>query len=172
MKWLSAITLRLLPIALLALRPGYGADVPTFEEFSVPEVFQGKPVAPRLKGSSEELRTRINEAAKEGPDFAGHYTIVIWGCGSACALMAIINTQTGAAKEGPFRTLGHFWTYGYYGDTADTEAPYIDYRVNSRLLVLRGCPEDKEKKCGTYYYEWAKDKFKLLRMIPVSRVSR
>ena len=33
----------------------------------------------------------------------------------------------------------------------------------SRLLIARGCPE--EKNCASYFYEWTGAQFKLLRKI-------
>jgi len=38
------------------------------------------------------------------------------------------------------------------------------YQLKSRLLIADGCLE--EKKCGTFYYEWTANKFKLLRSDP------
>jgi hypothetical protein len=40
----------------------------------------------------------------------------------------------------------------------------LSFRLNSRLLILQGCPDDKE--CATYYMEWTGAEFKLIRKIP------
>jgi hypothetical protein len=39
----------------------------------------------------------------------------------------------------------------------------LEYSVNSRLLIVRGCPEDQN--CGSYFYEWTGSEFKLIRKI-------
>ena len=40
-------------------------------------------------------RTRLREGAAEGPNFAGRYTVVIWGCGTGCAQMGVVDSKTG-----------------------------------------------------------------------------
>lgn len=148
------------------------ADVPRFEQYPSTDTFHGKPVLPILRTQSNRVfRTRIREAAKTGPNFAGRFTIGTWGCGSACLSMVTIDAKTGFVHDGPFGILGHFYFGKYYGDTPEKEAPFLEYRLNSRLLVVRGCPEDQAEKCGTYFYEWNGRTLKLLRMILVNRNS-
>ena len=36
----------------------------------------------------------------------------------------------------------------------------LAYKLDSRLLIARGCPE--EENCGSYFYEWTGTKFKLI----------
>ncbi len=166
------ITRTIFSVLFLWLHAGYSADVPDFRDFPVTNIFHGKPAAPILRAQGERLfRTRIREGAKEGPNFAGRYTIATWGCGSACASLVVIDAKTGVVHKGPFGVLGHFWTGRYYGDVPGKEAPYIDYQLNSRLLIVRGCPEDEDEKCATYFYEWNGQLFKLLQTIPVNRSS-
>jgi hypothetical protein len=42
--------------------------------------------------------------------------------------------------------------------------------LNSRLLVVRGCPEDKN--CATYFYEWTASAFKLVLKIDASPIRK
>jgi hypothetical protein len=59
------------------------APLPKFEDFRVNEIFKGTPANPLLETRFARLyRTNIRNAAKEGPNFAGHCTIAEWGCGS------------------------------------------------------------------------------------------
>jgi hypothetical protein len=67
--------------------------------------------------------------------------------------------KTGRVYDGPFSVLGHGEPYEYEG--GDDE---LAYQLSSRLLIARGCPE--EKKCGTYYLEWKSDHFYQLRFVP------
>src|SRR5919199_362191 len=41
------------------------------------------------------FRTKLREGAAAGPTFAGHYTIVLWGCGTGCQIVAVVDARTG-----------------------------------------------------------------------------
>lgn len=73
------------------------AKIPTMEEFSVHDVFLGIPAIPDWGSNPDALtfRTRISEGAKNGPNFAGKYTVITWGCGTSCQASAIINSESG-----------------------------------------------------------------------------
>lgn len=139
---------------------------PSFEQFAATETFSGKPAAPTLKTAGQRMfRTRIREAAAKGPNFAGHYTIAEWGCGSGCVSIALIDSSDGRVFDGPFQTLS--WDLvnyeGKYPSNANGFVP-LSFHRDSRLLVARGCPQDKD--CASYFYEWTGSQFKLLRKIP------
>ena len=36
----------------------------------------------------------------KGPNFAGHYFVVNWGCGSGCLMLVIVDAMTGASQGG------------------------------------------------------------------------
>lgn len=61
------------------------------------DVFTDNPAAVDFTSNSDAalFRTTITEQAKEGPNFAGHYTVATWGCGTECEGYAIIDTITG-----------------------------------------------------------------------------
>lgn len=61
--------------------------------------------------------TRITEGAKEPANFAGHYRLVTWGCGSSCQMSALVDQHTGRIYDVPETALG------------------LEYRLNSRLLI-------------------------------------
>jgi len=145
----------------------------SFDDFPAPAPFHGVPGSPVLRTAGQRLfRTRIREAAKQGPNFAGHYTIAEWGCGSSCVSVAVIDAETGVVHEGPFGTLPYaILFYGKalrYDRNAQGEYQYdeLSYSLNSRLLIARGCPNDLN--CAAYFYEWTGTQFKLLRKIPAS----
>ncbi|MBI5215970.1 MAG: hypothetical protein HY960_09460 [Ignavibacteriae bacterium] len=70
---------------------------PEFNDYLVDDIFKGQGVKVNLKShpDARKFRTRLKEAATGGPNFAGHYVVVDWGCGSSCQQFAIINLQTG-----------------------------------------------------------------------------
>jgi hypothetical protein len=150
-------------LAGLCLLAGVDAT-PTFDEFKVTEKFTGKPLAPVLRSRMQRnFRTVIRDAANAGPNFAGHYTLAEWGCGAGCVSMAIVDSRTGQTFDGPFSVLGYDLSYSYGGDEQ------LEYRIDSRLILARGCPGEKD--CGTYYYEWTANQFKLIRKVPASKRS-
>jgi hypothetical protein len=140
---------------------------PRFEDFPVTEMFDGKPAPPRLVLQGDRLfRTMIRDGALKGPNFAGHYTIAEWGCGSACVSMALVDAKDGRIYRSPFGLLGAGDTLQFEEKDSpkEDEFHFLAFRLNSRLLVVKGCPEDKD--CATYYYEWTGSVFKLTLKVP------
>ena len=154
-------------LLLAALSLG-AQDYPAFEQFRVSEPFNGKPAAPVLKTAEDRMyRTMIRDAAKGGPNFAGHYTIAQWGCGAGCVSIAVTDAADGRIYRGPFKVLS--WELlkyeGRYPSDGDNFEP-LAFKKDSRLLIARGCPE--EKNCASYFYEWTGAQFKLLRKVEAS----
>jgi hypothetical protein len=116
------------------------------------------------------FRTNIRKAAKRGPNFAGHYTVTSWGCGTGCIQAVIIDELDGTVywpwKDKPigFDTF-HFDLNFDAGDLEGRKS----FRIDSRLLRFSGCPDDAG--CGTYYFEWTSNNLKLLRFIPAKRAA-
>ena len=132
-----------------------------FTDFAAPGSFHGKPATPILATRTQRMfRSTIREAAAKGPNFAGHYTIAEWGCGSGCVSSAVVDSATGKVYSAPFRVLSM--------PLAEREGGHeyqgVVYQLDSRLFIADGCPE--EANCGTYYYEWSDSKFKRLRFDP------
>ena len=97
-----------------------------FTDFPV-EVYKGKMAAPDFATDPDARHfiTRIKEGcAEEGVNFAGHYTIIEWGCGMECQLMAIVDRVDGKIiySKIPFDT-----SDGHNG---------IDYHTDSRMLIV------------------------------------
>ncbi len=125
---------------------------PRFESFPAKDIFKGKPAAPKLVSKSQRrFRTQILDGAGKGPNFAGRYTIVQWGCGASCVSSVIVDARTGAVYALPFETL----SFGM-----DVQEPF-SFRQDSSLLIVRGCPNEKD--CGEYYYEWRELKLRPIK---------
>jgi len=137
---------------------------PDFTDYPVSAIFHGAPAAPKLSTPGQRMfRTMIRQGAAKGANFAGHYAIAEWGCGTACVQIAVVDIQSGAVYEGPFGTLPK--AYIAYGTNPEDIETGILYRPDSELFVARGCPSDQQP--GTYYYRWAGSAFTLLRRIPL-----
>lgn len=136
------------------------AQAPTFPEFATHEGLKGPPAKPVLRTRTQKtFATQIRRQAVSPPNFAGHYKVAEWGCGSSCVSIAVIDLATGNVYDGPFEILGYAIPYRYEGGSDE-----LEYRATSRLMIARGCPDDKN--CGTYYYEWEGGHFHRLRFVP------
>jgi hypothetical protein len=108
--------------------------------------YKGKPAAVDLFSHKDArtYRTVLREKAQEGPNFAGHMTVVEIGCGSSCVMVLLVDARDGRVHLGPdvFPTIG------------------VEYRLDSRLLVTNP-PEAVSKYEGpayrsqTAYYLWS-----------------
>ena len=156
--------MRIASLALLAVNILY-AQTPSFSGYPITAPkFTGKPAAPVLKTAYDrQFRTMIRESAEHGPNFAGHYTVAEWGCGAGCVSVVIVDAVNGAVHRGPFRNLG--WELRKYEGIPSNGDQFkqLEYRLDSRLFIARGCPE--ETNCGSYFWEWNGSHFKLLRRI-------
>lgn len=130
---------------------------PRFEDFPVSEEFEGFPALPDFPSSPEmlEFATVINNGSKTGPNFAGHYTIIEWGCGSNCQSGVVVNAEGGAIYNLPISS-------------------YCSrkYKIDSNLLVLNPplCVMKTNLKdlpywLTTKYYKWENNQLELVSSI-------
>jgi hypothetical protein len=142
---------------------------PRFEDYGVP-VYKGKRAAVNLNSAkgARMFRTNLREGAGKGVNFAGHYALVSWGCGTGCMDAGIVDLKTGTVyfpKE--LAGLG-VW---YWQDNPSEEV--LDFKPNSRLLVLSGWPATEgnadNPKSGLYYYEWLGTRLRLVKFVAKKR---
>ena len=156
-------------LSIAAVLCAQTAKLPSFDEYKVSETYKGKPAEPRLTTAfAREFGPAIREGAAKGPNFAGNFSIVQWGCGSDCIQMAVIDEKSGTVFRGPFGTLAFSAELIWHGNgpEADRFEP-VSFRLDSGLLVVRGCPEENERNCAWFYHEWDGKKFRLLqKLIP------
>lgn len=130
------------------------AGAPRFEDFAVTDTFAGKAAKVRLVSADDkEYATRIREASRQKPNFAGRYVLASWGCGASCLSTVAIDAKTGRVTWLPFTVC--CWD-------VDVNEP-IEFRRDSRLLVVHG--SRNEEGSGTYYYALDEDGFKLVKSI-------
>lgn len=116
---------------------------PDFDRYPTRDIFHGRPAAPDLKSSKDarRFRTVLRDGASTGPNFAGHFTIITWGCGTQCQAHAIVDARSGRVTMIPFPT-----------------AYDLKYQVHSRLLVAdpsEEClPSDRIGPETSVWYEW------------------
>ncbi|HEY2933695.1 MAG TPA: hypothetical protein VGK99_18310 [Acidobacteriota bacterium] len=86
----------LLFLAVLHLS-GSEVSNPSFRDYTVRRIYRGKPATVDLRShpAARRFRTRLRRGSVKGPNFAGHFIVVTWGCGSSCQVHAIIDAKTG-----------------------------------------------------------------------------
>ena len=119
-----------------------------FEDFSVSGTDGGPSRRPVLDTPSKmEFRTRIRAAAASPPNFAGGFVLSTWGCGTGCQQFVIVNPHTGYVFMAPFAPQGGETMY------ADGESwERIDWRPNSRLIIVNGKVTNDEKEPDAHHY--------------------
>ncbi|HKO96564.1 MAG TPA: hypothetical protein VJU86_06220 [Pyrinomonadaceae bacterium] len=133
-------------------------QLPRFEDFKVSEVFKGKPASVKLSSRrARQFRTMLKTNVEKGVNFAGHYTVATWGCGSDCRSIAIIDARNGNV----YFTPSLLWIGGLLAQQGDR----LEFRANSRLLIAAGARNDQGS--GKYFYVWKKNVLKLIRAVEV-----
>jgi hypothetical protein len=133
--------------------------LPRFAEFKVEKVFNGKPAPPvLLRPEERRFRTVLREGANAGPNFAGHYTIVEWGCGTECWQAAVVDAETGRVYPSPLKgSIGYF------------RSSWLHFQLRSRLLVAcDNCRKWASEQCDQRYFVWNGDGFTEIKRAPGS----
>ncbi len=127
------------------------------------------------KGWGVEDGVTGQDLNRPGPNFAGHYAIVRWGCGSPCDMIAIVDLKNGRVFPPPFHGAGRNY-FNFPSLCPDSVVcPLRDvlaYRLDSRLLVARGCEasttgqrEIHYQRCGPHYYVMTASGLRLVHRI-------
>jgi len=80
-------------------------------------------------------RTKLQEGAALGPNFAGRYSLVSWGCGTECQMIGIVDLPTGEVlgiegeRHFPIASRG------------------VEFRLSSKLLILDPPCSDLHVSC-------------------------
>ena len=155
----------MLLLTMVAAASAQASKVPEFSEYPVSvEKVRVKGINFKKNPDARTYRTRLSEAFARGVNFAGHYTVAGWGCGTGCTNGAIIDGRTGDV----------LWPEQFmnidarYGDVYSDKQ--LDFRKNSRLLIIRGRPGSKNeatdtRPAGDYYFEWKNNRFRLLKVV-------
>ncbi|WP_111858078.1 hypothetical protein [Acinetobacter sp. CFCC 10889] len=150
-KFLMAVCVSILSIGWVHGK----TNVPQFTDYPV-KLYTGKTAQLDMSDPDARMfRTRLREALKEKPDFAGEYVITMWGCGASCRVYSFVNKRTGKLLAG-----------GFGGE--ESQEDVIDSRANSRLLVTQeeNMNENWEvESLTTRFYLFENNKFKLLKTV-------
>lgn len=131
--------------------------VPKFKDYPVKTTYRGKNAALLLTRDSRTFKTRLKQALKGKPNFAGHYIVTSWGCGTGCEVGAIIDAKTGKTYFFPF-PIGQ-------DNEVDEDFRPIEFRLGSKLIIFSGFRVDKDEDAGARFYKFENGQFKFLKFI-------
>jgi hypothetical protein len=123
--------------------------LPSFEQYRVAEVYRGKPATPVFRTREElEYRTRIRRGAAQGPNYAGHYSVVEWGGGTGTNGFVLVDETTGQI---------------FFHAQPPNTGPEFFYNLDSRLMVIDSYtgPPDAES-CIRSFWEWTGKEMKFI----------
>jgi hypothetical protein len=128
---------------------------PRFNEHPVTKIYHGKTASVPVSYSRfPATKTGVWDAAKKKPNFAGRYILAVGSCGGRCRTVSLIDARTGRVYN--FR---HTLVASFSNKSA------IGYRLNSKLIILRGWCDEKQEDDGTHYYKFERGRFVHLRSI-------
>lgn len=151
-------------ILTLFASAGMAAGQQPFQQYPA-KIHCAKPALLKLETPlAKEHASRIRSAIQRCPNFAGHYTVVNWGCGTECAVYVIVDNRTGDVYAPPEISRGI--SLGMGGP---------DFRSDSSLMVVSNCPDPKVyglSECRRNSYRWNGSRLLLLKSEPVKKLSK
>lgn len=148
--WGSFLALPLAAGIALTTIPSQSIAAPSFTQYRVTQRYTGRPAAVNLNTpQARRFRTVLTNGARRGPNFAGQYTVVTWGCGTECQQVAIVDARTGRVYM-----------------TGITASLGVKHQLNSRLLVVNPPEEiaqlspEYARRISTRYYVWENNRLR------------
>jgi len=137
------------------------AEQLSFGKFTVEYVFSGQTSLPDFSGRDRRFslyRTRLIDGLRQGPNFAGHFSVIQFGCGTQCTVAFIANNKTGRVHEFP------------RGGEDNLELQ-LAFQLDSRLLIAQWISRSgetfAESRCVVEYFAWENGQAVLLNTIYV-----
>ncbi len=139
------------------ISPINAQSLPRFEDYKI-DVYKGKTVDPRPPAPSDRQLRCCLWFEDSGPvNFAGRYRLTEDTCGSECRTVHIVDRATGRHFVAGSYGSSYIFTYRDLPDG-------VEYRPDSRLLIVHGCP--REKNCGSYYLLMNPNGLRQLKYVP------
>ncbi len=136
---------------------------PRFEDYPAGRIFHGKPTQidwPPDYAQHEFFQARIHDLVNSGVNFAGHYVVGEWSCGTDCRWLFVLDMRT-----------GKFLSTAPYGPHRPPNRDWLKTRPESRLLIASGCfnveAQKKPIECGTKYFKFERQQFVTIQFDPI-----
>lgn len=168
---------------LISVAAGSQSATPRFDDYPAGPLYKGVPAAlkldkPGTRMYAEEIRNGVDTAyndknlVQKGPNFAGEYVVVKWGCGSPCLRMAIVNVRTGEIYYPPLTFEGsgpqNFDLPALTPKGSVSQNPEVRFRPDSNLMIVKATPSQRRiARSYTYYFLWKQGGWTLLRKDPL-----
>jgi hypothetical protein len=141
------------PVKAAPAPPRAAQDTLFFEDFPAEDSTTAmRPVPVKLESApyGQMYRTKLREGAARGPNFAGRYTVVTWGCGTGCQILAVVDARTGQLSR---ETLLLAQGARFKRTSTLLLADPVDTTVKR--------PTEPCSSCGTpAYYRWTGERFR------------
>jgi hypothetical protein len=112
-------------------------------DFPVQRVYRGKPAKADFSGENahfRDFRTRIRQGMATGPNFAGEYSVIQFGCGTGCSSVIVANNRSGRP-----------YTFPRGGE--DNMYLALKYKLDSRLMIAQWGSYESGK-CYMEYFDF------------------
>jgi len=156
------------------------AALPRFEDYPAGAILTATPVAPNLttleRRYADEIRDQyevIRDGQQRGPNFAGHFIVIQWGCGAPCMRMAIVDARNGDVHHPPISINGigarSFDLPLLIFRDSVAQNPEVQFRPNSNLMIIKATPNNLARNplAYTYYFLWRQNRWTLRRRVPL-----
>ncbi len=141
-------------------------DAPKFSDFPATIVKIRRPAAPNVNvdPNIRRYRAMIRFGAARGPNFAGHYTLVEYGCGASCSAFVVVDALSGHVFQLPEMAT----VIGDNIDPAlrDKATGWVQFRTNSRLIRAIGDINEDPSRRGVSYFVWNGRRLQGIRFAP------
>jgi hypothetical protein len=136
-------------------------SVPQFRAYPAGPIYNG-PHAPAkiVTEKDRDYRTRVREAATLPVNFAGHYHLETWGCGTGqCTMGVVVDVITGDVTFLPFSVC-----CSAILQTDDNKFNSVEFRNNSKLIIFSGL-RNEDGVNGAHFYVFEGESFSYLKTI-------
>jgi hypothetical protein len=148
---------------------------PTFAAHRVtsPETVENPTLDIKRNPIAQTYRTILRQETAKGPNFAGHYRVAAWGCGSSCSMFAVVNLDTGRVitPEGFSHTSGVYFGVDTQKLFPESQKEYwlLGFTKESRLLVVLGDLDEDESREGAFYFVLDRERLRSIHSTPVQK---
>ncbi|TDR31273.1 hypothetical protein [Hydromonas duriensis] len=144
-------------VALLICLPLLAQAAFRFKDYQV-EAYIGPRHNVTLNKDTKQFKSRFIETGKMPINFAGHYVVNSFGCGTGCARYFYVDVKTGEAKFLP-----EYLQVDYNDQDCENE---VYFKPDSRLFVVSGM---QKGSCSVNYYQELDGGFKFVGSQPLSK---
>jgi hypothetical protein len=135
---------------------------PTFEAFpaKTPQTIPNTKLDLMSSRIARKYRTVLRLEIAKGPNYAGYYRVALWGCGSSCAMFAVVNLKTGRViTPERFSTVSgvHFAADEFLSNTKSGGWGFR-HKTGSKLLVVVGALDEDDSREGAFYFSLVNEK--------------